>query len=151
MKIRDWMTKTVLTVKPLDPITRAREVMVEHRINQLPVMKNKRIVGIVTDRDLRDAFPSAFLSAWTGARSARKEQSLDPKDVTVEMVMTSDVVTLEPDGSLSKAADTMRAERIGAIPIVSGETLLGIITRTDILRAFVSLAEAAENQNRSAD
>lgn len=146
MKIKDWMTKTVLTVKPLDPITRARQIMVESRINQLPVMRNKRIVGIVTDRDLRDAFPSAFLSAWTGARSARKQQSLDPKDVTVEMVMTPDVVTLDPESTLSKAADTMRAERIGAIPVVSGEILQGIITRTDILRAFVSLAETAENQ-----
>jgi acetoin utilization protein AcuB len=142
------MTKTVLTVKPLEPITRARQIMVENRINQLPVMKNKRIVGIVTDRDLRDAFPSAFLSAWTGARSARKQQSLDPKDVTVEMVMTSDVVTLGPDATLSKAADTMRAERIGAIPVVSGEILLGIITRADILRAFVSLAEKLEEQDR---
>jgi acetoin utilization protein AcuB len=145
VKIRDWMTKPVLTVKPLDPITHARQIMVENRINQLPVMKNKRIVGIVTDRDLRDAFPSAFLSAWTGARSTRKQQ-LDPKDVTVEMVMTSDVVTLDPDASLSKAADTMRAERIGAIPVVSGENLQGIITRADILRAFVSLAQAGETQ-----
>jgi acetoin utilization protein AcuB len=148
VKINDWMTRTVLTVKPLDPITRARQIMVESRVNQLPVMKNKRIVGIVTDRDLRDAFPSAFLSAWTSARPARKEQTLDPKDVTVEMVMTADVVTLGPEETLSTAADTMRRERIGAIPIVAGENLLGIITRADILRAFVSLAEAAENRSR---
>jgi acetoin utilization protein AcuB len=139
------MTKTVLTVKQLEPITRARQIMVENRVNQLPVMKNKKIVGIVTDRDLRDAFPSAFLSAWTSARSTRTQQSLDPKDVTVEMVMTSDVVTLGPDMSLSTAADTMRSERIGAIPIVSGENLLGIVTRSDVLRAFVALAETVES------
>ena len=145
MKIKDWMTKTVLTVKQLEPITRARQIMVENRVNQLPVMKNKKIVGIVTDRDLRDAFPSAFLSAWTSARSTRTQQSLDPKDVTVEMVMTSDVVTLGPDMSLSTAADTMRSERIGAIPIVSGENLLGIVTRSDVLRAFVALAETVES------
>lgn len=145
MKISDWMTRTVLTVKPLEPITRARQIMVESRINQLPVMKNKRLVGIVTDRDLRDAFPSAFLSAWSGARAARKEQTLDPKEVTIEMVMTPDVVTLGPDATLSTAAETMRSERIGAIPIITGENVVGIITRSDILRAFVSLAD------RSAD
>jgi acetoin utilization protein AcuB len=139
------MTRTVLTVKPLEPITRARQIMVESRINQLPVMKNKRLVGIVTDRDLRDAFPSAFLSAWSGARAARKEQTLDPKEVTIEMVMTPDVVTLGPDATLSTAAETMRSERIGAIPIITGENVVGIITRSDILRAFVSLAD------RSAD
>lgn len=150
MKIREWMSDTVLTVKPLEPITRARQIMVENRVNQLPVMKNKRIVGIVTDRDLRDAFPSAFLSAWTSARSTRKQQTLDPKDVTVEMVMTPQVMTLGPDTSLATAAETMRSERIGAIPIVAGENLLGILTRSDILRAFVALAETVENQNRAA-
>jgi acetoin utilization protein AcuB len=144
------MSDTVLTVKPLEPITRARQIMVENRVNQLPVMKNKRIVGIVTDRDLRDAFPSAFLSAWTSARSTRKQQTLDPKDVTVEMVMTPQVMTLGPDTSLATAAETMRSERIGAIPIVAGENLLGILTRSDILRAFVALAETVENQNRAA-
>lgn len=150
MKIKDSMTRTVLTVKPLDPITRARQIMVESRVNQLPVMKNKRIVGIVTDRDLRDAFPSAFLSAWTSARSTRKQQTLDPKDVSVEMVMTPQVVTLGPEMSLATAAETMRNERIGAIPIVAGENLLGIITRSDILRAFVALAETLESQNKVA-
>lgn len=146
MKIKDWMTRAVLSVKPLEPITRARQIMVENRVNQLPVMKNKRIVGIVTDRDLRDAFPSAFLSAWTSAhRSTDKKQTLDPKDVTVEMVMTSQVVTLDPETSLSAAAETMRSERIGAIPIVEGEHLVGIVTRSDVLRAFVSLAQSVES------
>jgi acetoin utilization protein AcuB len=113
-------------------------------------MKNKQIVGIVTDRDLRDAFPSAFLSAWTSARATRKQQTLDPKDVSVEMVMTPQVITLGPDMSLATAAETMRSERIGASPIVVGESLVGILTRSDILRAFVALAETVESQNRAA-
>ncbi len=139
MKISEWMNREVQSVKPRDPITHAREKIVEHRINQLPVLKNGQIVGIVTDRDLRDAFPSAFLAAWASTRPSRKKQTLDPKDVTVDMVMTPEVVTLEPDLPITTAAETMRRERIGAIPVVDGGKMVGIITRSDVLDAFVKM------------
>ena len=60
MNIAKWMGHPVHAVKPRDTIRRARELMAEHRVNQLPVVVDGRIVGIVTDRDLRDAFPSVF-------------------------------------------------------------------------------------------
>ena len=140
MKINEWMHRDVETVKPRDPITHARAKIVDKRINQLPVTQNGRIVGIVTDRDLRDAFPSAFLSAWAETGAGRKKQTLDPSEVTVEMVMTPEVVTLEPDASVTVAAETMRSERIGAIPVVEGGKLVGIITRSDLLDALVRIA-----------
>src|SRR3990172_12459168 len=63
MRIAAWMKHPVVTVKPHDSAQHAREVMEKHRINQLPVVIDDRLVGIVTDRDLRDASPSVFESA----------------------------------------------------------------------------------------
>ena len=60
MQIEKWMKREVHCIKPLDSIQHARDLMEEHRINQLPVVVNGRLVGIITDRNLRDAFPSVF-------------------------------------------------------------------------------------------
>ncbi|GIW40448.1 MAG: hypothetical protein KatS3mg076_1025 [Candidatus Binatia bacterium] len=138
MEITRWMTRKVVTVKPLDSIQHARDLMLEHRVNQLPVVEGGRLVGIVTDRDLRDAFPSVFSTA----RRARRRTDLpdDPDRITVEMVMTANVLTLGPDATMEDAARLMRKERIGAIPIVEKQKLVGIVTRSDVLDAFVELA-----------
>ena len=133
------MRHPVVTVKPHDSIRRAREVMEERRVNQLPVVVDGRLVGIVTDRDLRDAFPSVFDGP---RRRARRWPSVtDPETITVQDVMTANVLTLGPEASVADAARIMRRERIGAVPIMIGHRLVGIMTRSDVLDAFVSLAE----------
>lgn len=137
LKIVEWMSKPLLAVKPLDRITRARKLMIEKRVNQLAVVHDGRLVGIVTDRDLRDAFPSAFDVALA---DSRRQQSLDPEKVSVENVMSADVVTLGADASLADAAELMRERRIGALPVIDAGKPVGIVTRSDILRAFVALA-----------
>jgi acetoin utilization protein AcuB len=135
MAIETYMKHPVHIVKPLDTISHAREIMEQHRVNQLPVVVKGRLVGIVTDRDLRDAFPSVF----EGDRPAAPEE--DPNVITVENVMTPNVVTLGPKDSVAEAARLMRRERIGAIPIVDGERLVGILARSDVLDAYVGLAQ----------
>ena len=60
MTVSQWMTKSVLTVKPHDTLKRARELMTKHRVNQLPVVVDDKVVGIVTDRDVRGAYPSSM-------------------------------------------------------------------------------------------
>jgi acetoin utilization protein AcuB len=136
-KCEDHMASPVHTVKRLDSIQHARELMVTHRLNQLPVLAEGHIVGIVTDRDLRDAFPSVFESTPRVA-THHTEANTDPKDIRVEEVMTENVLTLKPRDTLIDAARLMRRERIGAVPIVDGTHLVGIITRSDILDAFVA-------------
>src|SRR5262249_43686956 len=131
----------VITVKPRDSARHAREVMEKHRINQLPVVVDDRIVGILTDRDLRDAFPSVFESAEPFARRTRRSGS-DPATIPVEDVMTPTVLTLAPAASVADAARLMRRERIGAIPIVDRGRLVGILSRSDVLDAFVELTRA---------
>ena len=139
MEIRRWMSHPVHAVKPLDSIQHARELMERHRVNQLPVLVDGSLVGIITDRDLREAFPSVFDSALFARRKPRVTTT-DPQKVTVEMVMTRNVTTVGPGESMADAARLMRRQRIGALPVVEGERVVGLLTRSDVLDAFVDLA-----------
>jgi acetoin utilization protein AcuB len=147
VEIEKWMKHPVYSVKPLDSIQHARELMEQHRVNQLPVVVDGRVVGIVTDRDLRDAFPSVFDS--TARREATKSRGgTNPNEITVEMVMTPNVLTLGSKDSVAKAVQLMRNERIGAIPIVDANRLVGILTRSDVLDAFVALVDPGSSGQR---
>ena len=138
MNITPFVRRAVVTVKPLDSVRHARELLERHRINQLPVVVDGRVVGIVTDRDLRDAFPSVFESV----RHIRRHPELDPDRVPVRDVMAVRVVTLPAAASVAEAAAVLRRERIGAAPIVDAEQrLLGIVTRSDLLQALMEVEE----------
>ncbi|MFQ5668153.1 MAG: CBS domain-containing protein [Candidatus Binatia bacterium] len=136
------MKSHVYTVKPLDSIQHARDIMEDRRVNQLPVVVDRRLVGIVTDRNLRDAFPSVFENPPFGKSRKRPHPGMSPDQITVEMVMTPHVLTLGPKDTVTDAARLMRRERIGAIPIVDGSHLVGILARSDVLDAFVALVES---------
>jgi len=142
MSLAAWMKHAVITVKPRDSARHAREVMEQYRINQLPVVVDDRLVGILTDRDLRDAFPSVFESAMPFAPRPHRSGA-DPATIHVEDVMTPTVLTLAPTASVADAARVMRSERIGAVPIVEHGRLVGILTRSDVLDAFVELSPSA--------
>jgi acetoin utilization protein AcuB len=130
-----WMTAKVHTIKPLDSVAHARALIEERRINQLPVVKDGVLVGIVTDRDLRDAFNAVTTSAHAAGTIEPAPGS--PEQIPVEAVMTHKAMTLTPRSSVVAAAELMRRERIGAVPIVDGHALVGIITRSDVLKAFI--------------
>lgn len=140
MRIANWMQTHIHTVKPHDSIAAAREKMALHRVNQLPVVVNDRLIGIVTDRDLRDAFPSVLEMA----RDVDRRHDAALERITVETVMTADVLTLGPDDTMVEAARLMRRERVGALPIVQDGRLVGVLARSDILAAFVGLSEVTE-------
>lgn len=141
MLVERWMSKKVYAVKPLDSVLHARGVMVEHRVNQLPVMVDGKLVGIVTDRDIRDAFPSAFEGASPEMEKRRRLLGTDPKSITVEMVMAEKPLAVAPDATVAEAAQLMRKERIGAVPVLADGHLVGILTRSDLLDALVSMAK----------
>lgn len=149
MLIEEWMSHPVHSVKPLDSIMHAREVMTRSRVNQLPVVRDGRLVGIITDRDLRDAFPSVFAQVelemgsepGEGRRPrGRKELGPEPGQVAVELVMSQPAISLSPEDTVEQAASLMRRERIGAVPVTKGGKLVGILTRSDVLDAFLVLA-----------
>jgi acetoin utilization protein AcuB len=132
-RVADWMKHPVHHVKPRDSVRHARALLERYRINQLPVVVDDRLVGIVTDRDLRDAFP-AVPEVSAALRSG------DLGSTPVEDVMTRAVITVAPSDVLTEAAQRMRRERIGALPVVDNGHLVGILTRSDMLAAFIALA-----------
>jgi len=139
-KVEYAMKLAIYAVKPRDTVAHARALLEEHRINQLPVVANGKLIGIVTDRDLRDA--GAAVGAAAAAASGRKGRVIvsDPEKLPVETVMTTDPIIVKPKDSTAAAARIMRRERIGALPVVENGRLVGIITRSDVLDAYLALA-----------
>jgi acetoin utilization protein AcuB len=132
MDVSQWMTKSVVTIKPKDTLRHARERLAKYRINQLPVVINDKLVGIVTDRDVRDAYPSS-LRLFYG-----KDIDEFGDSHTVEEIMTYNVVAISPQTSLREAAQRLRRQRFGALPVMENGKLVGIITRSDLLDAMLA-------------
>src|SRR5262245_1944085 len=134
IRVGDWMTETVLAVETFDSIAIARQLMAKHRVNQLPVLDNDHLIGIVTDRDIRDAYPTSMMIDRAEAIDRFAEK------VTVEEVMTHDVFIVRPETPLATAVGLLRRHRIGSLPVMKNGKLAGIITRSDILDFVLSLS-----------
>jgi acetoin utilization protein AcuB len=123
------MTREVATVDGTIGAREAAELMRTRRIRHLPVMEGRRLIGIVSDRDLRQAMPPKALSL-----GVREVTDLLEK-VPIRDIMTTRVVGVSPDVSIARAADLMVRNKIGCLPVLEAEALVGIITESDILRA----------------
>jgi acetoin utilization protein AcuB len=134
MRVKDLISGPPITIAPDTPVLEARRVMQTRAIRHLLVVEHDRLVGIVTDRDIRLNMPSpaTTLSVW--------EVNYLLARLTVREVMTTTVIVVEPDRSAQDAATLLVTEKIGALPVVDGERLVGIVTETDFLRAFVERA-----------
>ena len=132
MRVKDLISGPPITIAPDTPVLEARRVMQTRAIRHLLVVEHDRLVGIVTDRDIRLNMPSpaTTLSVW--------EVNYLLARLTVREVMTTSVIVVEPDRSAQDAATLLVTEKIGALPVVDGERLVGIVTETDFLRAFVA-------------
>jgi len=131
IRVRDCMTRSAVTIHSDALVRGAVDMMRKRRIRHLPVVdRGERLVGIVTDRDLRqvvfDPRIQDRLGDLAGALGA----------LTVGEVMTWGVVTVRPETEIRRAARLMREQRIGALPVVEGGRVVGILTETDVLRAF---------------
>jgi len=126
------MTISCVTAPPTMPVVEARQLMLAKRIRHLLVTDGPTLVGIVTDRDIRLNLPSpaTSLSVW--------EINYLLARMTVDSVMSKDVVTTESDREAWEAAQVLLDRKIGALPVVDRGQLVGIITETDLLRAFVN-------------
>jgi acetoin utilization protein AcuB len=134
MDVKELMTAPAITAPPTMPVLEARQLMVDKRIRHLLVTDGPKLLGIVTDRDIRLNLPSpaTSLSVW--------EINYLLARMTVESAMTRAVITVDPRRDARAAAQLMLYHKIGALPVVDGVTLVGIITETDLLRAFVKSA-----------
>jgi acetoin utilization protein AcuB len=141
MLIRSRMTPHVHTVAPSTTIGEAIRMARTNGIRHLPVLEDERVVGIVTERDLRLAAPPL----WSEHRDELL-QALETKKVGE--IMARRVITAGPDMPVEEAAKVLWENRIGCLPIIENETLVGILTETDLLRALVELFGAHQPATR---
>ncbi len=142
MFVRNRMTKNPVTVSENTPVLEAGEIMRKQGFSRLPVTRDGKLVGIVTDRDIMRVSPSpaTTLSVF--------EVNYLLSKLTLKDVMTRDPLTITPDATLEEAAVLMRDNEVGALPVVEGGKLLGIITESDIFDAFISLMGLREASSR---
>ncbi len=132
------MTREIVTVMPETTAADALRVCRERGIRHLPVLEDGRLAGIVSDRDLRSATPAL----GDPERAAALER------IRVGEVMNRDVVTARPDDPIEHAAREMFERKIGCLPVVESDELVGILTASDVMRAFVRLTGAHEPGSR---
>ncbi len=146
--IREIMTKNPVTVERDLTVTDAARMMVEHRIGALPVLEGDRLVGLVTEgdlimRDVKVEFPT-YLHLLDGfimypPATARFESELKKAvGATVEDVMTPDPVTVQADTAVSDAATLMVERDVSRLPVLDGDRLVGIISKSDIVRSLIA-------------
>lgn len=126
------MTREVVTVLPTATVADALELIRTHNIRHLPVLDGGRVLGVVTDRDLRLA-----LDPGTSATEA-----------LIQDIMSGSPVMISPDTPIESAAALLSEHRIGCLPVLEDDELVGILTRSDLLRAFVELMVGREPHSR---
>lgn len=139
MLVKERMSHPVITVHPELPIQEALNRMREEHVRRFPVVdKRGQLVGIVSERDLLHAAPSdvTSLSIWEVHYLVSK--------ITVERVMTRKVTTITEDTPIEEAARIMADHKIGALPVVRGVDVVGIITETDLFRVLLEMMAARE-------
>jgi acetoin utilization protein AcuB len=135
MLIKDWMTKDPITITENTSMIKAIHIMSERRFRRLPVVAAGRLVGMVTDRDLKEASPS-------------KATTLDVHELyyllaelQVKEIMSRDPVSVSEDDTVEHAAQIMLEHTISGLPVVDGSgKVVGIITQSDVFRAFMDIA-----------
>ena len=130
-QLSEIMNRTLITVDTHASLRQAQRILDRRNIRHLFVMDGKRLVGIVTDRDLRKAAPSSKSPLTTSER----EEFMD--ELKVVEVMLRKLITASPSTTVREAAEVMIREKIGCLPVVEGKTLVGIVTETDLLEILV--------------
>ena len=134
MLVKNWMSKDVITVDENDSMHDATKRLKEHDIRMLPVIKKGRLIGILTDRDLKRA------SASDATTLEVHELLYLLTRVKVKDIMTKDVVTVLPDYTVEETAQVLQKNRISGAPVVGANgQLVGTITQTDLFRVLISL------------
>ena len=137
MLVSNWMSKPVITIDINNSMNDAINLLKKHNIRTLPVMKNKKLVGIVTDRDLKRASAS-------DATSLEIHELLHLiSSIKIKDIMTKDPITVPLDYTIEETAETLLKHKISGVPIIDHEDdLIGIITKSDIFRIIISLTGA---------
>jgi CBS domain-containing protein len=138
MLVRDFMTTEVNSLQETDTLLDATMVFVSSTLRHLPVLRGKQLVGIVTERDVKQYAPSVLSGISPDAYNQVMETT------PLSRIMTRDPLTVKPDQSAFEAAQILSAKRIGCLPVVENGELKGIITTTDMLKLLVRVLESRD-------
>lgn len=147
MKVKDLMSTKLFTVGPEDMLDKVFFLFNFEAIRHLPVVDKGKVVGVISDRDLKKIL---------GPRKKIITDKIDGTQFTVparrvRTLMDRGVTTIGPDEQAADAAAIMAKRKIGCLPVVKKSKLVGIITSTDILRAYVKLAHEVDKMFKSLD
>lgn len=126
--VEEIMMGSPVTLKPEDTLDLANDVISLGRIRHIPVVKDGRLVGLLSERDLMGRAATAIFGLKQKSKSALL------KSVLIKDIMKKKVVTVKPDTPITEAAHVMKQKKIGCVPVVRGGALVGLVTTTDILR-----------------
>ncbi|MCA9835472.1 MAG: CBS domain-containing protein [Trueperaceae bacterium] len=142
MLVKEWMTAEPKTVSSKTPVMEAMQVLREGGFRRLPVVDDGKLVGIATDKDLKEASPSkaTTLSVY--------ELNYLLSKLTVKDVMKTHVYTVGPNDPIETAALIMEKHKVGGLPVVDGGRVVGLLTITDMLSTFIAVLGLREGGTR---
>jgi acetoin utilization protein AcuB len=134
MLVKGWMTSDAMTIDEDTSMMKASQIMKENNVRRLPVMHKGKLVGMVTDRDIKEASPSMATTLDV------HELYYLLSELRVKDIMSKDVFTIGPEETVEKAAVKMMEHRISGLPVVNDKgKVVGVITQGDIFKVLVSL------------
>ena len=137
MTVKEVMVKEIATLDVNDELSLAHDIMRLGRIRHLPVVDGSRLVGLVSERDL---FRSSLAHALGYAGSVSRDMM---KTLRIKDIMVKEVTTISPEAKLFDAVKLMIEKKIGCLPVVEDDRLVGLITETDILQQYLQVCGAA--------
>ena len=138
MKIRKIMQTELVVLRAEEPLIKALEATASERIRHLPIVDGDRLVGMVTITDIKHATPSPLIEG----NQAEYRKIL--YDTPVSRIMRRSPITASPDATLAEVMRLMVANKIGCLPIVEGDKLVGIVSEIDVLKALLEVLEILE-------
>lgn len=138
LKVRDSMTREVATLAPEASVAQAWQLLREREVRHIPIVEDGRLVGLVSDRDLRDASP--VRKSDDGGEDENVFGWASMRDI-----MTTKPVTISPFDTIEHAAREIYDRKIGCLPVVEGGDLAGIITSSDMMRTLIELFGAGKS------
>jgi acetoin utilization protein AcuB len=131
MKVHEWMIRNPVTVSKDEDVRGCMDLMTEHSIRHLPVVEGQRLVGFVTESDLREVSSTASMEG-----------------VSIEDFMVRDPITVTPNTDIEDAAKLIYYHKIGGLPVVDDGDIVGIITVVDLLEVFIELMGVMKSSSR---
>ncbi len=131
MKVHEWMTRDPVTVSKDEDVRGCMNLMTEHSIRHLPVVEDQKLIGFVTESDLREVSSTSFAEG-----------------ASIEDFMVRGPITVSPDTDIEEAAKLIYYHKIGGLPVVDDEEFVGIITVVDLLGVFIELMGVMKSSSR---